>query len=235
MTLLRELRSVEDRPNLARELRVVEGAVELSLEIRSEDEGKVTFDGTASVVDTPYMVRDAFGEFEETIVKGAFNKTLKEKADVRFLINHTGVPVARTKSKTLSLTATPDLRAVADLDPANPTVQEARSAMGRGDIDQMSIGFRVTRQEWNGDYTVRAIREVELFDVSLVTYPASPTTSASLRSLDEFMRSINDIDMDPDDAERLIAAVRARFPLEEARGLVVTDDLRKLWDLRRPA
>lgn len=80
MTLLRELRSVEDRPNLARELRVVEGAVELSLEIRSEDEGKVTFDGTASVVDTPYMVRDAFGEFEETIVKGAFNKTLKEKA-----------------------------------------------------------------------------------------------------------------------------------------------------------
>ena len=175
-------------------------------ELRSDDDGKITFDGIASVVDTPYTVRDMFGEFAETMSKGAFTKTLKEKADVRLLVNHDGVPLARTKSGTLKLSATPDLRAVAELDGTNPTVQEIRSAMSRGDLDQMSIGFRVTRQEWNGDYTERTIREVELFDVSVVTYPASPTTTAALRSLDELVTLFPEGgDYDPDEVRRAIA------------------------------
>ena len=157
------------------------------VELRAEGDGTITFDGTASTVDTSYKVRDMFGEFDETMAKGTFRKTLAEKADVRLLVNHDGVPLARTKSKTLNLTANPDLRALANLDPANPTVQEVRSAMDRGDIDEMSIGFRVVRQEWNGDYTERIIREVELFDVSIVTFPASPNTTASLRSIEALL------------------------------------------------
>lgn len=206
------------------------------VELRDEGDGSFTFDGIASVVDTPYSVRDAFGEFEETIVKGAFNKTLKEKADVRLLVNHDGIPLARTKSKTLTLTASPDLRAVAPLDASSPLVQTVRSAMDRGDMDQMSIGFRVTRQEWNGDYTVRKIREAELFDVSLVTFPASPTTSASLRSLDETIRAFTaDDDLDPDEIRRAIAHLETLLPaapamhadlaaLREAAGDLISPD-----------
>ena len=187
------------------------------VEVRASEDGTVTFDGVASVVDTPYQVRDMFGEFQETMVKGAFKKTLAEKADVRLLVNHDGVPLARTKSKTLTLTANPDLRSVAKLDPANPTVQEVRSAMDRGDLDQMSIGFRVVRQEWNGDYTERFIREVELFDVSVVTYPASTTTTASLRSI-EALLALDLSDATEDEIRRAVAHLEKLIaPEQETR------------------
>jgi HK97 family phage prohead protease len=205
------LRELSDRASLAREVR----AVSTEFEVRAEDDGKVTFDGVASVVDTPYQVRDMFGEFEETIAKGAFRKTLAEKSDVRLLVNHEGVPLARTKSKTLKLSASPDLRAVADLDASNPDVQRIQSAMSRGDLDQMSIGMRVHRQEWNEDYTQRTIREAELFDVSVVTYPASPTTTASLRSVDDLLAELADVDIDEGELRRAIDALTKRLPVLE--------------------
>jgi len=184
------------------------------IELRSDSADSITFDGIASVVDTPYEVNDMFGSFQETMVKGAFSKTLKEKADVRLLVNHVGVPLARTKSGTLTLSAAPDLRAIAKLDAANPTVQEIRSAMDRGDMDQMSIGFRVTRQEWNGDYTERFIREVELLDVSVVTFPASTTTSATLRDMEmvQMVEAINTGDMSEDDLLRAINHLESLMP-----------------------
>jgi HK97 family phage prohead protease len=73
----------------------------------------------------------------------------------------------------------------APLDLRNPRVQELQSAMDRGDVDEMSFAFRVTRQEWNADYTERVIREFDLgvqgSDVSVVTNPANPATVAVLR------------------------------------------------------
>ena len=204
------LRTVEDRATQTREVR---DFTITDLEIRASNDGTgLTFDGVASVVDKPYTVRDWAGEYSETMAKGAFNRSLKAKADVRMLVNHDGVPLARTKSGTLKLSADPDLRAIADLDPMNPTVQEVRSAMDRGDLDQMSIGMRVTRQEWNGDYTERTIREAELFDVSIVTFPASPTTTATLRSFDEFMELITETEMNEDELRRAIAVFEARLP-----------------------
>lgn len=199
---------ISARATQTRELRAFTST---ELNFRDTAGGGFTFDGIASVTNTPYQVRDQWGDYAETIAPGAFTKTLKEKADVRLLINHEGTPLARTKSGTLKLTAAPHLRAVAELDPANPKVQEIRSAMSRGDLDQMSIGFRVHKQEWNSDYTERNIREVELFDVSVVTYPASPTTTASLRSFDQFMRSIKDVEMTKDEMRRAIKSLEHRF------------------------
>lgn len=201
--------SIADRATLTREVRAFTVG---DLEVRTGEDTAVTFDGIASKADIPYMVRDAFGEYSETIVKGAFTKTLKEKADVRLLVNHEGVPLARTKSNTLTLTAAPHLRAVAHLDPSNPDVQRIQSAMGRGDLDQMSIGFRVHRQEWNEDYTERSIRELELFDVSVVTFPASPSTTASLRSLDELLEAFPAGEWDETEVRRAMAALEALLP-----------------------
>jgi hypothetical protein len=64
----------------------------------------------------------------------------------------------------------------ARLDPSSPYAQSARSAIVRKDADQMSFAFRVLRQQWNDDYTERRIKEVQLFDASIVTYPASEAT-----------------------------------------------------------
>ncbi|MFM2078529.1 MAG: phage-related head maturation protease, partial [Actinomycetota bacterium] len=101
-------------------------------------------------------------------------------------INHDGLPLARTRSGTLVLSQTEQgLMSEAPLDLRNPRVQELQSAMDRGDVDEMSFAFRVTRQEWNADYTERVIREFDLgvqgSDVSVVTNPANPATVAVLR------------------------------------------------------
>lgn len=83
--------------------------------------------------------------------------------------------------------------------------------MNRGDLDQMSIGFRVRDEEWSSDYTQRSIKEIELFDVSVVTYPASPTTTASLRSFDAFIAGIRDVDMTKDQMRRAVRSLHRRF------------------------
>lgn len=139
--------------------------------------------GYASTFNEPYAVRDWLGEYHETIMPGAFTKALQERQDVRLLINHEGLPIARTKSGTMTLTEDAhglnvDVRS---LDSDSPLVQSVRSAMMRGDVDQMSFAFSATRQEWNDDYTERFVREVKLFDVSLVTYPANEGATAKLR------------------------------------------------------
>jgi HK97 family phage prohead protease len=59
-----------------------------------------------------------------------------------------------------------------------------RSAMERGDMDQMSFAFKVIRDSWDAKYEIRTIHEVRLFDVSVVTYPANPASVAKLRSED---------------------------------------------------
>lgn len=209
-----------------------------TVEVRASDDGTVEFDGIASSVDAAYTVRDSFGEFSETIAKGAFNRTIKQKDDVRLLVNHLGVPLARTKSRTLTLTADPHLRAQAMLDPANPTVQELRSALGRKDIDQMSIGMRVKDQEWSDDYSERMIREVELLDVSVVTYPANLATSAQVRALDEAVKVLTDgQDHDPDMIRRAIVVLETLLPVEteevaEEREEVDWTHLQDLWARR---
>jgi len=121
--------------------------------------------------------------FKESIAPGAFRKTLSETPDVRLLINHEGLPVARTKNDTLKLYEDDrGLRFEADL----ADTQEGRDIyelVKRGDVDQMSFAFRVIRQKWNDDRTRRVLTEVSLADgdVSVVTYPAYPTTTVEAR------------------------------------------------------
>ena len=110
------------------------------VELRVTDDGLLEFGGYASVFDTPYDVAGGAPHgWSEIIAPGAFSKALREKNDVRLLLNHEGLPIARTKSGTMTL-AQDDLglRVEAHLDPENPTVQELRSAMARGVMSSAS-------------------------------------------------------------------------------------------------
>lgn len=159
-----------------------------TVELRRTDDGLPILDGYATVYEYPYDVAGGppYG-WTETMAAGACTKSLRERDDVRLLFDHEGIPLARTKSRTLTLDSddiglhctTPE-----GLDTASPLVQSLVSAMGRGDLDEMSLAFRVLRQEWNDEYTERRILEVQLFDVSVVTYPANPATVAQLRGDD---------------------------------------------------
>ncbi len=212
-----------------------------SFEFRDADDAPAfTFEGVASVVDAPYAVRDMLGEFSETIRAGAFNKSLttpsKKAADDVFLYvnhRHADVPMASRNAKTLRLTADPHLRAWATLDPARSDVVIARSAVMRGEMSQMSIGFTVnkSRDEWNDDYTERTIHEVNLKEVSIVPIGANPLTSASMRSCDEFMDSVKLMDdLTDDDIERAIryfGALRSVNPDIAARDLADREALER--------
>ena len=75
--------------------------------------------------------------------------------------------------------------------PATMLAGDLMRSMRRGDVDQMSFGFYVREEEWEkGDEgAVRTLRDVDLFDVSVVTYPAYPQTSAEARARAERVAS----------------------------------------------
>ena len=149
------------------------------VETRADDDGKLRLSGYAAKFDSPSVPLP----FKEIIAPGAFRKTLTEIPDVRLLVNHEGLPLARTKNGTLVLTEdNVGLRFDAEL----ADTQESRdlhALIARGDVDQMSFAFRVIRQKWNENRTERVLTEVSLADgdVSVVTYPAYPATSVEAR------------------------------------------------------
>lgn len=156
------------------------------VELRAKPDGtggdSLTFTGYACVTEIGYEMEDWLGPFTEVVRQGAFTKTLAENADVPFLVNHAGLTLARTKSGTMRLAEDDTgLHTEADLDPASPHVQALRSAMDRGDVDEMSFGFWITRQQWSPDFDQRDILEVSLNkgDVSVVNFGANPNTAGA--------------------------------------------------------
>ena len=149
------------------------------IEARQAEDGTMRMAGYAAVFNEPSVPLP----FIEKIAPGAFRKTLSETPDVRLLVNHEGLPMARTKNGTMRLTED-DKGLYFEAELAN--TQEARdlyTLVERGDVDQMSFAFRVIRQKWNDDRTERSLTEVSLADgdVSIVTYPAYPATSVEAR------------------------------------------------------
>ena len=149
------------------------------VEARQAEDGTMRLSGYAAVFNDDSVPLP----FIERIAPGAFRKTLSETPDVRLLINHEGLPLARTKNGTLRLTEdTVGLYMDADL-PDTQAARDLYTLVERGDVDQMSFAFRVIRQKWNEGRTERTLTELSLADgdVSVVTYPAYPTTTVEAR------------------------------------------------------
>jgi len=143
--------------------------------------GALRFEGYAALFNS--WSQD-LGGFREQIAPGAFAKSLPAD-DIRALLNHDpNYVLGRNRSGTLVLTE--DDRGL-HFEVTAPNTQWARDlyeSVKRGDIDQCSFGFRVVRDDWRSADGIdeRTLLEVRLFDVSIVTYPAYPATSANVRS-----------------------------------------------------
>ena len=156
-----------------------------SVEVRAEGDG-VKVSGYAAVFGEETRIGSSF---TEVIAAGAFSSALQRGDDVVFLVNHAGLPLARTRSGTLRLTE--DERGLyieTELDGSDPDVRAIIPKMQRGDLDKMSFAFIPTRQSWDdsGDMPKRTIEDVSLHDVSIVTTPAYAGTEIGLRSLEAF-------------------------------------------------
>jgi len=153
-----------------------------SLQVRTTA-GGLTIEGHASTFDQPYDM----GWYTETVAPGAFTRTLAKNPDVRLLVNHDGLPLARTSSGTLDLSQDKSgLYMRSTLDRDDPDVRRLAPKMARGDLNQMSFSFGLSKNgdEWSEDLSNRTLRHLSLDggDVSIVTFPANPNATVAMRS-----------------------------------------------------
>jgi HK97 family phage major capsid protein/HK97 family phage prohead protease len=149
-------------------------------DLRAKDQNKVV--GYAAKFNS---LSENLGNFKEKIAPGAFDGVL-DNADVRLLVDHDPSKIlARTTAGTLRLSVDRiGLKIEATL-PDTQVARDLKESIKRGDVNQMSFAFQIGKKSWEGkgDNQVRIIEKIDrLFDVSIVTFPAYPDTSVSLRN-----------------------------------------------------
>jgi HK97 family phage prohead protease len=148
-----------------------------NLEIRSaEKEGKKHIEGII-----PYGSRSVpMWGVTEIIDRTAFNKTLKDKKEVRALWNHNdSFILGNTRSGTLELEDSEEGLVCRCELPATSYANDLYEIVSRGDVRTMSFGFRPVRWSDSEDGKVRTLKEVQLDEVSYgVMYAAYPETDS---------------------------------------------------------
>lgn len=186
-----------------------------------------------------YAIR--FGELSEPLARGqqaSFRelvrpealRRLPERRDVKALVNHEPARVVGS-SRGGSLQLTTDaigLRFRLD-PPDSPSGADLVEAVRRGDLDGVSIGFRVLPggETWRRDVRppVRELVDIDLFELSFVSWPAYAGAGVSIeqRALDEAAR-INAADQQQTRRAALLALERRLQPEREAPGASLTGE-----------
>jgi HK97 family phage prohead protease len=123
------------------------------------------------------------GDFIEKIDPHAFDKTLAAPdLDCRCLWNHDASAIlGRTKSGTLSLRTNATGLFYECTLPDTQAGRDTFASVERGDVSGSSFGFQCIRDSWNDDRSERTLLQADLFDVSVVTFPAYSQTSVDVR------------------------------------------------------
>lgn len=156
-----------------------------SAEIRMEEaEGVRKIVGYAAVFD---QLSDDLGGFREMIAPGAFTSALERGDDVRALINHdANLILGRTSNGTLTLSQDDHGLRYEITPPDTSYARDLLISLERGDIDQSSFGFRVNTDKWEtvNEQNIRTLIDFKrLYDISPVSFPAYPVTSAEARAM----------------------------------------------------
>lgn len=150
---------------------------------RSEGDGKY-IEGYFAVFHSNYEI---YPGCTESVAPEAFNNTLG--GDIKALCDHdTRLVLGRNKAGTLELKA--DSHGLWGRITINPNDSDAVNLwerVRRCDVDQCSFGFDIVSEEadFREDGSVHfTIREVVLYEVSVVTFPAYSETNVSARKRD---------------------------------------------------
>lgn len=159
-------------------------AVQLKM---AEDGG--TFTGYASTFGNV----DSYGD---TIVKGAYADTLKVNGMPKMFFNHNSyqVPIGKW---TKAIEDDYGLLLTGEFTPGNQLAQEVRAALLHGTLDSMSIGYSLTKGDYDETSGGRTIKKVSrLAETSIVTFPADKfarVDQASVKSLNDEIMQIETI------------------------------------------
>lgn len=167
---------------MKREIRVTSEAGLLTQSMTGTARGGPVLQGYAAVFNS---LSEDLGGFREKILPGAFSDSLKNR-DVMGLYSHDRSSIlARTRNGSLLLRENShglffELRL-----PNTQLGRDVEALVDRGDITQMSFGFSVPARgdDWvyERGQTIRTLRTVTLFEVSLVAEPAYSQTVVALR------------------------------------------------------
>jgi HK97 family phage prohead protease len=155
-----------------------------NLEVRDATEGQPTkLVGYAARF---MQLSEDLGSFRERILPGAFKRTLAEPVtDILALYGHDWNNVlGRRSAGTLSLYEdSHGLRF--EITPPNTTLgRDTMELVKTGYIAACSFGFNIVNSTIveEGDTIIQELRDVDLFEVSLVSSPAYTSTSVAVRS-----------------------------------------------------
>ena len=163
-----------------------------------DDDGK--FEGYASVFDIVDQGMDV-------VSPGAFRKSLDQGRNIKLLWQHDmSKPIGvweeiKEDEKGLFVRG----RLLTDVQQG----REANALLRAGAIDSMSIGYRTKEAVAEGNGTVRRLTEVDLFEISLVTFPMLPdaqvTAVKSIRTIREFEKALRDAGFSKTEAKAIAA------------------------------
>lgn len=166
----------------AREIRLTADASLRLQPTKSHTHSGPTLQGYAAVF---HSLSQDLGGFRERILPGAFSDTLK-RHDVLGLYAHDNAAIlGRAKNGSLVLSEdTHGLRFELHL-PKTQLGADVAELVKRADISQCSFGFSVPKggDDWSREHgvSIRTLKNVRLFEVSLVAEPAYTATVVSLR------------------------------------------------------
>ena len=149
-----------------------------------EDSEEMTIEGYFAVFNSNYEIWEGASE---SIAPGAFTSSVG--GDIRGLTNHdTTLVLGRTKAHTLELKEdSHGLWGKITINPKDSDAVNTYERVKRGDVDQCSIGFMIRSEEtdFGADGSIHwTITDVELFEVSVCTFPAYEETGVSARHRD---------------------------------------------------
>lgn len=206
------------RDNLSR-------SVDFTVVRATDDDDGLTLEGYGAVFNTPTRIDSMFeGRFDEIIAPGAFAKTIKDKGarGIRLQFDHGAHPLIGSIPLGTITDIHEDGRGlyVSARLSDNWLVQPIRDAIRDGAVDGMSFRFRVVRDEWDEtdpDLPVRTLREVELFEVGPVVWPAYDATTVGVRAREIARDMATDEDFRAE-LLRALAAVGTSDDAAPARG-----------------
>ena len=159
-------------------------SVSVNFQTRNEETGPVIA-GYFAVFNNP---TELWPGCIEQIAPGAFASSLG--LDVRALIDHdTRLVIGRTVAGTLTLREdATGLYGEIKINEHDSDAMNLYARVQRGDVSQCSFGFDIVAEDYvvspDGQTCTWTIREVKLYEVSVVTFPAYDATSVSARDAD---------------------------------------------------
>ena len=157
-------------------------------EARASDDGR-TLEGYAAVFDSPTRIRDMKGPFEETIRRGAFQRSLSARTPI-LQWDHGRDPAVGTAPIGDIETVREDERGlfVRARMYDHPSTERVRLAIKGRSIKGMSFRFEIPNdagEKWShrDGMDHRDILDADVHELGPVAFPAYNTTSVSVRSL----------------------------------------------------